>query len=228
MKHDIVDTLWCRIKAHQLSADGASSVHKVFLNDEERALHKQSVREAVDGLLHALLIDTRDPHSEGTADRVARMLVDEALASRYGPTPLFTTFRATTTGIVHCGPLLVRSMCAHHMVPIVGHAHIVYIPGRLMLGISKADRMVDWYARRAQTQETMSERIADHLEGLLEPRALLVYVQATHHCRTWRGVNGAFDSVMTTSCSRGAFDDDPATKAEAMAIITQASHGRSF
>ena len=101
------------------------------------------------------------------------------------------------------------SHCEHHMVPFVGKAHIGYYPSKGVVGLSKLARIVDVFARRLQTQETMTAQIADVIEAALEPRGVAILVEAEHMCMSMRGVQKQGSSTMTTQY-RGLFRDDPA------------------
>ena len=98
----------------------------------------------------------------------------------------------------------VESHCEHHMVPIIGKAHIGYIPNKRVVGISKLARVVDVYAKRLQTQETMTAQIGNSIEKVLKPRGVAVIVDAAHQCMTTRGVH-KMNSSTVTSCMKGIF-----------------------
>ena len=111
----------------------------------------------------------------------------------------------------------VRSLCEHHMLPFVGVAHIGYLPGERILGLSKFARVVDFYARRAQTQERLTKQVADHLEEQLAPRGVGVVVAAEHTCMSLRGAR-ATGTRTVTSALLGRLREDPATRAEFLAL----------
>jgi GTP cyclohydrolase I len=115
------------------------------------------------------------------------------------------------------------SLCEHHLIPFIGRAHVAYIPnsdGRIT-GISKLARLVEGYARRLQVQERLTTEIADAIESALDPRGVLVVVEAEHLCMSMRGVKKPGTQTVT-SAVRGLFRSDQATRAEAMQFI----HGR--
>ena len=112
----------------------------------------------------------------------------------------------------------VESHCEHHMVPIIGKAHIGYIPDKRVVGISKLARLVDVYAKRLQTQETMTAQIGQSIEKVLKPRGVAVIVDAAHQCMTTRGVH-KMNSSTVTSCMKGIFRDKETTRSEFLNLI---------
>jgi GTP cyclohydrolase I len=118
-----------------------------------------------------------------------------------------------------------ESHCEHHMAPIIGMAHVAYIPDRRVVGISKLARLVDIYARRLQTQETMTAQIADTLQNVLQPKGVAVVVDAMHQCMTTRGVHKSETSTITSRL-HGLFKTDPRTRQEFMDLISSGSVGR--
>jgi len=112
-----------------------------------------------------------------------------------------------------------ESHCEHHIVPILGKAHVAYIPDKRVVGISKLARLVDVYAKRLQTQETMTAQIADTIQRVLKPKGVAVVIDAAHQCMTTRGVHKSETSTVT-SRMLGLFREDPRTRAEFMNLIT--------
>jgi GTP cyclohydrolase IA len=111
-----------------------------------------------------------------------------------------------------------HSFCEHHMAPIIGKAHIGYLPRDRVVGISKLARLVNAFARRLQVQERLTAEIADTLDAVLQPHGVGVVIQATHQCMTTRGVNKR-SATMVTSRMLGAFRDDPLSRREVLAMI---------
>jgi GTP cyclohydrolase IA len=111
-----------------------------------------------------------------------------------------------------------ESHCEHHMVPIIGQAHVAYIPNNRVVGISKLARVVDIYAKRLQTQETMTALIANTIQTVLEPKGVAVVIDATHQCMSTRGVQKRNSSTVT-SRMLGLFRSDSRTRAEFMQLI---------
>ena len=116
------------------------------------------------------------------------------------------------------------SSCEHHILPIIGRAHVAYIPNGKVIGLSKIARICEMYARRLQVQERLTAQIADALQGLLRPLGVGVVVEATHMCMVMRGVQKT-GSWTTTSAMRGIFAEDVKTRQEFMSLI---KHSQTF
>ena len=165
-----------------------------------------------------------DPEREGlreTPARVARAYAEVTSGLRLEPEDVLTT----TFDLGHDEMVLVRdielwSMCEHHLVPFTGVAHVGYIPAETgkITGLSKLARLVDVYAKRPQVQERLTSQVADALLRILEPRGVIVVIEAEHLCMTMRGVKKAGARTIT-SAVRGQMLD-PATRAEAMSLIS--------
>ncbi|MCZ4089519.1 MULTISPECIES: GTP cyclohydrolase I FolE [Sinorhizobium] len=110
------------------------------------------------------------------------------------------------------------SHCEHHMVPIIGKAHVAYMPNGRVLGLSKIARVVDIYARRLQTQETMTAQIAKAIDETLAPRGVAVMIEAEHMCMAMRGVQKQGSTTLTTTFT-GSFQTDPAEQARFMTML---------
>ena len=179
------------------------------------------IEKAVREILEAV---GEDPDRDGlqrTPERVAAMY-EELLAGLHEPSDghLSVTFAAEHDEMVMVKDIPLASLCEHHLVPFVGKAHVAYIPnaeGRIT-GLSKLVRLVGAYARRLQVQERLTTEIADEIDRSLQPRGVLVVVEAEHLCMTMRGVR-APGTLAVTSAVRGQFRDDVATRAEAMDFI---------
>ena len=111
-----------------------------------------------------------------------------------------------------------ESHCEHHMVPILGKAHVAYIPDKRMVGISKLARVVDLFAKRLQTQETMTAQIADTIDRVLKPKGVAIVIDAAHQCMSSRGVHKTETSTVT-SRMLGAFRENPKSRMEFMNLI---------
>ncbi len=165
-----------------------------------------------------------DPRREGLLDTPGRVVrAYEEFFSGYADDPvsvLERTFEETDgyDEIVLLRDIRVESYCEHHMLPIVGKAHVAYLPGRRVVGISKLARVVEAYARRLQIQEKLTAQIANTINEVLQPRGVAVVIEAEHHCMSTRGVHKP-GVGMVTSRMLGAFRDDPATRRELYAMI---------
>ena len=167
-----------------------------------------------------------DPNREGlveTPRRVADMYVElfEGIESDPGE-HLRVNFAAGHDEMVMVRDIPFTSLCEHHLVPFVGHAHVAYLPspdGRIT-GLSKLARLVEGYARRLQVQERMTTEIVEALQRELRPRGSIVVVEAEHFCMSMRGIKKE-GMTTVTSAVRGAFRDDATSRAEALQYIHQ-------
>ena len=171
-----------------------------------------------------------DPTREGLADTPARVVRSyEEFFQGYATDPvalLERTFEETDgyDEIVLLRDIRVESHCEHHMVPIIGRAHVAYLPHRRVVGISKLARVVDAYANRLQIQEKLTAQIANTIQQVLQPRGVAVVIEASHQCMSTRGVHKS-GVTMVTSRMLGAFRDDPSTRREVLAMIGNRSVG---
>jgi GTP cyclohydrolase I len=171
-----------------------------------------------------LLAIGEDPARDGLRDtpsRVARAYTEQFAGLRQRPQDVLSTvFDADHDEIIIVRDIELHSTCEHHLVPFTGVAHIGYIPNQKgqITGLSKLARLVDVYARRPQVQERMTSQIADALVESLEPRGVIVVIEAEHLCMTMRGVRKP-GARTVTSAVRGAFRDSDVTRAEAMSLI---------
>ena len=117
-----------------------------------------------------------------------------------------------------------ESHCEHHMVPIIGRAHIAYLPDTKVVGLSKIARLLDVFAKRLQTQELMTQQIADVIEKVLAPRGVAVIIDANHECMSTRGVHKTGSTTITTQM-RGAFKTDKDARAEVMRMVASSDIG---
>jgi len=165
-----------------------------------------------------------DPDREGLRDtpaRVARAYAEQFAGLRQRPEDVLTTvFDADHDEMVLVRDIEVSSVCEHHLVPFYGVAHVGYIPNDKgqVTGLSKLARLIDVYARRPQLQERMTSQVADALMRVLEPRGVIVVIEAEHLCMTMRGVRKPGAKTIT-SAVRGNFRSSDRTRAEAMSLI---------
>lgn len=146
----------------------------------------------------------RDENSENTPHRVAKAWVNDLISGTNTEKPKITTFPSNYKGIVFEGDIEVVSMCSHHNLAFTGTAYVGYIPGGRVVGLSKLNRIVDWYSRRPQIQEGLTQQIHDELSTLLEKNnGVIVVVEAKHTCCSHRGIK--HKSTMITASASGLF-----------------------
>lgn len=157
----------------------------------------------------------------GTPDRVVRSYEEFFAGYRVDPVELLQRTFEETDGydeMVVLKDIRFESYCEHHMVPIIGKAHIAYLPRHRVVGISKLARVVDVYAKRLQIQEKMTSQIANTLDEVLQPLGVAVVLEGEHQCMTTRGIHKPGVS-MVSSRMLGAFRTDPATRREFLDLI---------
>ena len=183
-------------------------------------------REEAEAAVRTLLLWAGDdPDREGLVDTPARVVrAYEEFFSGYETDPvemLARTFEETDgyDEMVLLRDIRVESHCEHHMVPIIGRAHVAYLPHKRVVGISKLARVVEAYAKRLQIQEKLTAQIANTINDVLQPKGVAVVIEAAHQCMTTRGIHKPGVS-MVTSRMLGAFRDDPATRREFLAMIS--------
>jgi GTP cyclohydrolase I len=190
----------------------------------ERPLARPSRAEAEQAVSTLIRWAGDDPFREGLLDTPARVVrAYEQWFAGYGEDPdkhLARTFEevAGYDEMVVLRDIRFVSHCEHHMAPIVGHAHIAYLPRNKVVGISKLARLVQVYARRLQVQEAMTAEIANTLDRVLAPEGVAVVIEGAHGCMTSRGV-GQSAATMVTSRMLGVFRDRPETRQEFLAAI---------
>jgi GTP cyclohydrolase I len=185
------------------------------------AVDKPRIERAVREILEAI---GEDPEREGLIDtpaRVARMYEEIFEGMRVDPSEYLTTqFETDHDEMVMVRDIPMYSACEHHLLPWIGKAHVAYIPsddGRVT-GLSKLARLVDAYAKRPQVQERLTSQIADELDRSLQPKGVMVVIEAEHLCMTMRGIRKPGASTVT-SAVRGLFRQNVATREEAMRFI---------
>jgi GTP cyclohydrolase IA len=178
------------------------------------------IENAVRAILQAV---GEDPQREGlaaTPQRVAKMYGE--LFAGLGTEPathLDVTFNEDYDEMVVLRDIPFYSMCEHHLLPFMGKAHVAYLPNGKVVGLSKLARVVEDFARRPQLQERLTSQIADLLMDRLDAKGAAVIIEANHTCMTIRGVKKP-GATMVTSAIRGQFRKSPATRAEAMGLLT--------
>jgi len=188
-----------------------------FIKDNEKNLLIDELTTAFEGVLDSLVIDReRDPNSQETPRRLAKMYVREIMSGRYDKKPNATAF-PNQTDEPYTGMLVVRSelksMCSHHHQPVTGVAYIGIIAADTLIGLSKYTRIAQWCARRGTLQEELAMDIAREIMSATGSKDVGVYVQAVHGCCENRGIM-AHSSLTQTTVLKGAFERDAATKNE--------------
>ncbi len=185
---------------------------------DARVVDLAAAERAAADLLAALGAEVASEHLRETPRRVAK-----AYAELLSPAP----FNATTfpndgayDELVLVRDIPFQSLCAHHLLPFHGTAHIAYLPAERIIGLSKLGRVVDLFARDLQVQERLTTQVADWIERRLEPRGVGVIVQAEHLCMSLRGVQKP-GALTVTSALRGTVKDDPRTRQEFLSLVAQ-------
>jgi GTP cyclohydrolase IA len=165
-----------------------------------------------------------DPDREGlrgTPERVMRSYEEFFAGYAVDAVALLERTFEETDGydeIVLLRDIRIESYCEHHLVPIIGRAHVAYLPHRRVVGISKLARVVDAYAKRLQIQEKLTAQIANTINEVLQPRGVAVMIEAGHQCMTTRGIHKP-GVAMVTSRMLGAFREDPSTRRELLSMV---------
>lgn len=194
------------------------AVVKKFPEKPEDAIVERPSRAEAEAAVETLLRWIgENPKREGLKETPKRVVkAYEELFGGYGHGPaevLGRTFEevAGYNDIVLVKDIKFHTHCEHHMVPVLGRAHVAYLPAGRVLGLSKIARLVDMFGRRLQTQEAMTAQVADALMDTLHPRGVAVILEAEHLCMSMRGIRSEGSSTFTATY-RGVFADDPAQK----------------
>ena len=194
----------------------------------EKTINKKQIKptreEAMDAVRIMLAWAGDDPTREGLLETPKRVVkAYEEFFNGYNKDPdeiLNKTFEevAGYDEMIIIKDIQLESTCEHHMAPILGKAHVAYIPNKRVVGISKLARIVDVYGKRLQTQETMTAQIADTIQRVLDPKGVAVVIDAAHQCMTTRGVHKE-NSTTITSRMIGVFRSDYRTRSEFINLI---------
>jgi GTP cyclohydrolase IA len=178
------------------------------MTDDQKIYMIEKAAEAYGIFLSELGFDWEsDPNSQDTPRRVAKAWVNDLAKGCFNHPPKITTFPADYSGITFQGNIKVVSMCSHHNLPFTGVAHVAYFPGEKVIGLSKLNRIVDWYSRRPQIQEGLTHQIHTHLNEILEDNnGIAVVIEANHTCCSNRGIG--HDSTMKTALMSKYFLDN--------------------
>jgi GTP cyclohydrolase I len=190
---------------------------------------KAEVQAKMQGVLQSLVIDTDSDHNtQDTAQRVAKMFVEEVFRGRYVAAPKLTEFPnvARLNELMIVGPITVRSACSHHLCPIMGRVWIGVLPNEhsSLIGLSKYTRVCEWVMSRPQIQEEAVVMLADTLQAAVKPDGLAIVMEADHFCMHWRGVKDSA-TAMTSSVMRGAFLNNPTLRREFLSLLPRKPAG---
>lgn len=167
----------------------------------EAVQDQTNISKDIRSTLSILGLDLNDDSLAETPDRVAKMYMNEIFYGLdYRNFPKCSVFqnKGKIDEMVCVKKILVRSVCEHHLVPFVGHAHVAYIPNKFIVGLSKFNRVVDFFCRRPQVQERLTEQIAAALELILDTSNVAVYIEAEHMCVRLRGIQDPHSSTVTS------------------------------
>jgi GTP cyclohydrolase I len=209
------------VPSRSISEDGSQTASPSTANGEETAsgIDLERIRRAVREILEAV---GEDPDRDGlieTPDRVARMYAEVFRGLQEDPrVHLKKMFPQKYDEMMLIKDIRFVSFCEHHLLPIVGRAHVAYIPNGEVVGLSKIPRVIDVMSRRPQMQERLTEEVADLLMTEMDVKGVAVVIEATHSCMTIRGVNKP-DSSFVTSAMRGTFKERLATRSEVLSLI---------
>jgi GTP cyclohydrolase I len=190
---------------------------------------REQAEEAVRTLIRWAGDDPAREGLRGTPERVARSYEEFFAGYESDPREMLKRTFEEVEGydeMVVLKDIRFESYCEHHMVPIIGQAHIAYLPNSRVVGNSKLARVLDAYAKRLQIQEKMTAQIAKAIDEVLEPKGVAVVLEAAHQCMTTRGVHKPGVN-MVTSHMLGAFREDEATRKEFLSIINR-GHGAAL
>ena len=208
----------------------SEAMSKEKTNSPELIVNRPSREEAMDAVRTLIAWAGDDIEREGLLDTPKRVVdAYEEFFEGYAMDPeeiLSKTFEEVEDydEMVLLKNMRLESHCEHHMVPIIGKAHVAYIPNKRVVGISKIARLVDVYGKRLQTQETMTAQIADTIQRVLDPMGVAVVIDAAHQCMTTRGVHKS-ETTTVTSRLHGLFKSDSRTRQEFMNLIASPSVG---
>ncbi|MGH3411899.1 MAG: GTP cyclohydrolase I FolE [Marmoricola sp.] len=205
------------------SAAVESPVRRLRTTPPPQAVEPDRATRAAGEMLRALGLPVDSPDLQDTP----RRLVDAYTELLTVPEFDLTTFEnaAGYDELVLVRDIGFRSLCEHHLLPFTGVAHVGYLPADRILGLSKFARVVDFFARRAQTQERLTIQVADHLQNRLTPRGVGVVIEAEHSCMTLRGAR-AEGARTVTSTLRGRLREDPSTRAEFLSLTREGRDSR--
>lgn len=200
--HDLIDNPHAKYPVEDLDEEESERQQKEKI--DKIAFHMRRI-------IDALGLDLNDPNLRETDKRVAKMYLEMFAGLQEDSEPRVTTFPNDEgyNEMVMVKDIPFYSMCSHHFVPFYGHAHVAYIPNDRIVGLSKLPRIVEFYARRPQLQERLTEQTINFIDNKLKPQGCMVVIEARHMCMEMRGVQKP-GAMTTTSAIRGVFNDKKA------------------
>lgn len=199
--------------------------HKVGAMDQITKDKIERIKEKLTEALDILGLDINDPSIQDTPKRIAKMWVKEIFSGLFEPKPAMTTFEAPSDQMVTEIGITVRSTCEHHFQPIYGRAHVAYLPNKKVLGLSKLNRAVDYFARMPQIQEGLTKDIYEFLKQTLDTEDIAVVIDAEHFCVKMRGIKDD-NSYTRTTMLGGKFKSDSVVREEFFQAIPRVKfHG---
>ncbi len=201
----------------------------IFLSEKEKEQRIKKVEKAYGKFLTEIGYDwEQDPNMAGTPFRVAKMWIKEIASGNHSEEPKITAFDNINKydGMVFEGGIDVKSLCSHHNYPFYGKAYVAYLahPDGKIIGLSKLNRIVDWFSRRPQVQENLTNQIHEYLDKVLEKHGgIAVHIQAVHTCVRLRGVNQNGD-MQTTKMSGAFLENDSRAHTEFLDKIRNSIH----
>jgi GTP cyclohydrolase I len=197
-------------------------IEERFTRQNNRLLQTDldTIANAYRELLQSIGEDVNREGLQRTPDRAARALEFLTQGYRQNLDEIINgaVFESSASEIILVKDIELYSLCEHHLLPFIGRAHVAYLPNGKVIGLSKAARIVDVFARRLQIQENLTTQIAESLMNCLEPSGVAVVVEAKHLCMMMRGVEKQ-NSVMKTSCLLGTFKEDARTRSEFLSLL---------
>jgi GTP cyclohydrolase I len=194
--------------------------HRLMPNGDDREYVQGVIRDCLSTIIRQLGYDLQDQHFKRTPERAAKVLME--FAKNASPEKvaglLEVSFDDAYDSLVQVGPITVKSMCAHHMLPVYGNAWVGYLPNERVCGLSKLARITHHFAKQYTLQERVTDQIADALETHLQPKGAMVVIDAVHGCMSHRGVEEPNAGTMTSSV-RGVFREEADARHEFLALM---------
>jgi GTP cyclohydrolase I len=194
--------------------------YNLILSKTEKDKKIKELTRVFNEFIEIMGYEKNDPNLRDTPKRMAKMYVNELCIGNFEKEPKITIFPNTKNynEMIISGPIKIKSLCSHHMISFIGNAYVSYIPNNKVIGLSKIARIVQWFMRRPQIQEELTEQISSYLEEKLQPKGVAVVIKAQHLCMTVRGVEEN-ESFMTTSSLKGSFLENVETRVEFFNLI---------